>query len=280
MAIRKARGLEVIKAPFQELYEGSRPSIHGLKPASFLPIVREDKRHEDDPVVLEPGTVVGLKAGALVPASSEAFNLAYTALDVTWGLSDEGGNTVAAGDTDSLTAVKPIGVVTAPVYSAVLADEYTNYKRDLTPSILSGNYSILVPCTNAAEHLIEAGDRVIAKAGRFASLSQEISGLDTSAAPLTGAELDLLAGDHIVGRCINKIKVADTTETSAGVTASAAAGLAVAESRFSTLSRVQTVPGLGLTGSDTQGLPQMVWQHGVTEVTSGDIAVLEIRIDL
>ena len=77
-----------------------------------------------------------------------------------------------------------------------------------------------------------------------------------------------------------KIKVADTTETSAGVKASAAAGLAVAESRFSTLSRVQTVPGLGLTGSDTQGLPQMVWQHGVTEVTSGDIAVLEIRIDL
>ena len=58
MAIRKARGLEVVKSPFQELYEGSRPSLHGLTPAAYLPIVREDKRHEDDPIVIEPGTLV------------------------------------------------------------------------------------------------------------------------------------------------------------------------------------------------------------------------------
>ena len=76
MAIRKARGLEVVKSPFQELYEGSRPSLHGLTPAAYLPIVREDKRHEDDPIVIEPGTLVGLdSAGNLVPASTPALTL-------------------------------------------------------------------------------------------------------------------------------------------------------------------------------------------------------------
>lgn len=280
MAIRKARGTEVVKAPFQELYEGSRPSIHGLKPASFLPIVREDTRHEDDPVVLDPGTLVGLLGGALVPASSSSFNLAYADVDVEWSVKLQDGTTAAtSGGTEALASIKPIGIVTAPVYSALLAESYTNYKRDLIPSILSGNYSILVPCTNADEHLIEAGDKVVAKDGRFASLAQEISSLATST-DLTAAELNLLAGDFVAGRCINKITVATSSETAAGITAEVAAGLAVSESRFSTLSKVQTVPGLGLTGSETQGLPQMVWQHGVTEVTSGDIAVLEIRIDL
>lgn len=281
MAIRKARGTEVVKAPFQELYEGSRPSIHGLKPASFLPIVREDTRHEDDPVVLEPGTLVGLQNGVLVQASLEAFNLSYGDIDVAWSVLLQDGSTAAtSGGTESLASVKPIGIVTAPVYSALLAENYTNYKRDLIPSILSGNYSILVPCTSADEHLIEAGDKVVAKDGRFASLAQELAALAGATSALTAAELNLLAGDFVAGRCINKITVATSSETTAGITAEDAAGLAVSESRFSTLSKVQTVPGLGLTGSETQGLPQMVWQHGVTEVTSGDIAVLEIRIDL
>lgn len=278
--IRKARGTEVVKAPYQELYEGSRPSIHGLKPAAFLPIVREDKRHEDDPVVLEPGTLVGLLAGALVPASSSSFNLAYADVDVEWSVNLQDGTTAAtSGGTEALEAVKPIGIITAPVYSSLLEDAYTNYKRDLTPSILSGNYSILVPCTNASEHLIEPGDKVVAEDGRFASLAQEISGLATST-DLTAAELTRLVGDFAVGRCVNKITVASSSESAGGIAAQSAAGLAVSDSRFSTLSKVQTVPGLGLTGSETQGLPQMVWQHGVTEATSGDIAVLEIRIDL
>lgn len=270
MAIRKARGTEVVKAPFQELYEGSRPSIHGLKPHADLPIVRLDKRHEDDPIVLEPGTLVGLDStGALVPASStDHTTAAYVQQDVDAGIVGATGAGLNTG------VIKPIGVLTAPVYSTIL-EGYTNYKRDLVPSILSGNYSILVPCTNALEHAIEAGDLVIATAGRFAVVTAA-----ADAAALTADELAIQRGEFTVGRCINKIKLADSTETAAGVKASAAAGLAVSESRFSTLSKVQTVPGLGLTGADTMGLPQMVWQHGVTESTSGDISVLEIRIDL
>ena len=273
MAIRKARGLEVVKSPFQELYEGSRPSLHGLTPAAYLPIVREDKRHEDDPIVIEPGTLVGLdSAGNLVPASTTAFNLSYTALDVTWGVKLQDGTTaVAAGNTESLAAVKPIGVVTAPVYSKVLADSYTNYKRDLTPSILSGNYSILVPATTTAENAIASGDLVLAVNGRFSKI-----GDPADSAALTDAELAVQRGEFNAGRCIKKHLIATGT-SGAGTLASASD--ADGAGRFDTLSKVNTVPGLGLTGSDTRGIPQMVWQHGITDA-SGDLDALEIRIDL
>ena len=52
MAIRVARGYEKIHHPYQELYEGVRPSIQGLRAAKFLPIAMLDKLHDDDPIVL------------------------------------------------------------------------------------------------------------------------------------------------------------------------------------------------------------------------------------
>jgi len=317
MAVRIARGYEAVHHPYQEKYEGTRPSIQGLRAYKGLPVAFVDKQHEDDPVVILPGTFVGLlntgaaaistgdtwnnaeeSARALVPAHQVAYTLSYSAYDTDFGtphIDFTGTDTVTAREGDSTSTigpVKPIGVVTAPIYSSALADKYSNYTRDLPPSILCGNYCVVIPAMTVNERAIEPGDRVMIDntasaqydpravgsvaahaAGRIMKADQGLAGTDTGS-----------ARDFIVGRCINKWIVAtDSTaasedQLSATYTAGRTLDSVNTNYGYDTLNRVQTAPGLGLSGSGTQGVPAM-FKHARAD-SAGNFYALEIRIDL
>lgn len=309
MAIRIGRGYEKIHHPYQELYEGVRPSIQGLRAAKFLPIAMLDKLHDDDPIVLLPGTWVGrlsatgtnftagtlamhtaeAAARALVPAAAGMYNTTYSTHDVDFGTYNVTGNDfgVTAAATESavrVTAVKPIGVVTAPVYSELLKTKYTNYSRDLMPSILMGNYAVVIPAITNGERAIEPGDVVRVDGGTL-TISTGVwnATLPDSTDHVPGR---LIAWDgtaatagYVVGRCVDKYVVAQgsaSTKMSAD-TVAAFSGLNT-DQQFNTLKKVQTVPGLGLSGSGTQGIPAM-FEHSVSD-SSGNYYALVIKVDL
>lgn len=316
MAIRIGRGYEKIHHPYQELYEGVRPSIQGLRAAKFLPIAMLDKLHDDDPIVLLPGTFVGRMnedtmvndtllgtaeetARTLVPAATAKYKITYTDKDNDFGIYDVDGATVttkatAGTSTGMLQKVKPIGIITAPVYSEVLKDKYTNYKRDLMPSVLMGNYTVVIPAITNSEKAIQPGDLVRVAGPTTQTFTGDAHAATTKATntgfnvpgrlatydPSTTAEQ--LLGDYVVGRCIDKYVVARGTASTRlsadfddnNVTLSNLN----TDHQYNTLKKVQTVPGLGLSGSGTQGIPAM-FEHAVSDA-SGDYFALVIKLDL
>ena len=310
MSIRIARGYEKIHHPYQELYEGVRPSIQGLRAAKFLPVSMLDKLHDDDPIVMLPGTFVGrlsatgtnfeagsneftlaeTNARALVPAAYGLYDLEYTSLDTDFTYDIDSATNAevgAAGDsTMVLQNVKPIGVITAPVYSEVLKSRYTNYKRDLMPSILMGNYSIVMPAITAGELAIEPGDVVRVAGDGSSTGNHKAENKAYNTAAITPGRLTTWTGDaasapYVVGRCIDKYKIAgggaSTQRLSAFLTTGTATNLNT-DHQFNTLKKVQTVPGLGLSGSGTQGIPAM-FEHAVSD-SAGDFFALVIKVDL
>jgi len=318
MAIRTARGYDAVHHPYQELYQGTRPSLQGLKAAKFLPVALVDKLHDDDPIVLLPGTFVGLlntganrginggaadttfgdveeAARRLVPAHQVAYTITYTAFDSDFGTPDidaAGADVSAAGtSTKTVGPIKPIGVVAAPVYSSALPDKFTNYSRDLTPSVLCGNYNVVIPAITANEKTIEPGDRVVIDDTASAdhdptqigaattNVAGRVRAWDSTAN--TGAGAADLQGEYVVGRCVHKWVIAvgtASTKLSADLTAGTTLTSVDTTHGYGTLKRVQTVPGLGLSGSETQGVPAM-FKHAYSDA-GGYYYALEIRVDL
>ena len=314
MSIRIGRGYEKIHHPYQELYEGVRPSIQGLRAAKFLPVAMLDKLHDDDPIVLLPGTFVGRMnsdsmvgastalgdqeetARALLPASTNLYKIQYSAFDSDFGVYDIDGSTVstavsAAGtSTGMVQKIKPLGVITAPVYSDVLKDKYTNYKRDLMPSVLMGNYTVVIPAITNDEKSIEPGDLVRVAGSttqtdtgathyavsKSTNTGDNVPGRLTTYDPSTVAEQAL--ADYVVGRCIDKYVVARGTAVTRLGSDSATLTNLNTDHQYNTLKKVQTVPGLGLSGSGTQGVPAM-FEHAVSD-SSGDYFALVIKLDL
>jgi len=309
MAIRTGRGYGKIHHPYQELYEGVRPSIQGLRAANFLPIAMLDKLHDDDPIVLLPGTFVGRlntaasavstastytnaeeAARAVVPACWGDYTVTYGTHDtdfVTDAIdSDPAASGATAGaSTATVSDVKPIGVLTAPVYSNLLKTKYTNYSRDLMPSVLMGNYSIVIPAVTVNERAIEPGDivRVDGNGGTAATW------IPTANSPLANSPGRLVAWDgntgsagYVVGRCVDKYRVGTiagtTNDTVASLIGAATVTNQNTDQQFNTLKKVQTVPGLGLSGSGTQGIPAM-FEHATID-GSGDFFALVIKVDL
>ena len=309
MAIRTGRGYGKIHHPYQELYEGVRPSIQGLRAANFLPVAMLDKLHDDDPIVLLPGTFVGRlntaasavstastytnaeeAARAVVPACWGDYTVTYGTHDtdfVTDAIdSDPAASGATAGaSTATVSDVKPIGVLTAPVYSNLLKTKYTNYSRDLMPSVLMGNYSIVIPAVTVNERAIEPGDivRVDGNGGTAATW------IPTANSPLANSPGRLVAWDgntgsagYVVGRCVDKYRVG-TIGSTLNATVKGQIGTATVtnqntDQQFNTLKKVQTVPGLGLSGSGTQGIPAM-FEHATID-GSGDFFALVIKVDL
>ena len=309
MAIRTGRGYGKIHHPYQELYEGVRPSIQGLRAANFLPVAMLDKLHDDDPIVLLPGTFVGrLNTGAsavstastytnaeeaaraVVPACWGDYTVTYSTHDEDFVTDAIDSNTTASAatagaSTATVSDVKPIGVLTAPVYSNLLKTKYTNYSRDLMPSILMGNYSIVIPAVTVNERSIEPGDivRVDGNGGTAATW------IPTANSPLANSPGRLVAWDgntgsagYVVGRCVDKYRVGTiagtTNDTVASLIGAGTVSNQNADQQFNTLKRVQTVPGLGLSGSGTQGIPAM-FEHATID-GSGDFFALVIKVDL
>lgn len=268
--MRQPRGYERNRPNYLEVCEGVRPTDTAAPREAYtgLPHVREDKHH-DDPIVLDAGTLVGYVSytgspafGKVVPAVlPTATGVAESAVDLSiagatndWGLPDSTSGDINVGN------VKPLGVVSAPVYSFILQSNYTNYTRNVNIPIVT-DYVIMVPAVNAEEHSIRAGDMVGLGSGDHYGIGKAATSTTNYLAGRY-ASFDstwAFASERVVGRCLKKIRLATSSTTTTGTILKNDLNnitlTTEATAEFGQLNRVQTVPGLGLTGSGTKGIP-------------------------
>ena len=289
MAIRIPRGYARNRPYFLELCEGIRPNSQAAPRVAYtgLPMVREDKFH-DAPIVIDAGTIIGVVtggatvgAGTFVPAvmgtgAVDVGNLTGIGATNDWGLPTTN-YTLAVG------RVKPLGVCFAPVYSFILPYICTNFKMQSSTPFLT-DYVIQIPATNADEVVIEAGDVVVLGPGKNYG-SGVTSTYSTNKLAGRYAKLSTSVTDYperIVGRCLRRLKLGNISGASGGeVLADNLASFTIdagASAEFSDLAMTQTVPGLGLTGSGTAGIPGHLL--GATADTSGNVWMLTILIRL
>ena len=279
MAIRVPRGFEVSRPYYNELCEGVRPVAGATAKEAWtgLAHTRVDEQHHD-PIVLEPGTIVGmvtggnaLAAGKLVPAVlgtgyADAGNLIQYGSSNVWTLPTTSGS-AAVG------RVKPIGVCYQPIYSFVLQSIYTNYTRNTAVGVVT-DYVIQVPVVNSDEALIEPGDAVMLGSGKrhgigfTGALANSTFETWTAGFHLAGryAAVKTYAAtyndihDRVVGRCLKKVYlgIGGAGTVQGDMLADKLSDFTIsteATSEYSHLAKIQTVPGLTLSGSGTKGIP-------------------------
>ena len=292
MTLRVPRGYGVKRPYYQEICEGVRitPQNMPLTAWTGLPAVSVDERFHD-PIVIAAGTAVGIAmsgdyAGTVMPASQASYTpSAYTNQDTDWGL--------PSSYSAYKEAPKPIGVVYQPVYSFWLKQQYTNYERSYYVPIVT-DYVIQIPAVWSGEFEINPGDMVqvcagtayggapsftTAPAGRYVKFDPSAAITD----PGSGNPVDvgdLATMDYVVGRCINVTNIATGGTASAylvndldNVTVSSAV-----KREFGGLNKVNTVPGLGLAGTATKGIPG--WLLGARANAAGTYRALTILIRL
>jgi len=294
MAIRVPRGYEVARPYYNEYCEGKRPVAGALAKEAWtgLAHVRVDELH-NDPIVIEPGTLVGMitggnavGAGKLCPAILGTGTFyAFTgggaggAITIVHNLDSPSLIQVGASNTFALPTtsgnhavgrVRPLGVCYQPVYSFILQARYTNYTRNTAVGVLT-DYVIQVPAVNSDEWLLEAGDTVILGVGvrhgiGFSPPSPTIAS-HASGTHLAGRYARLQSyptladlPDRTVGRCLRKVKlgVGGGSTSQGDVLADKLSDFTINstyDSEMAYLSKIQTVPGLNLTGSGTKGVP-------------------------
>lgn len=272
MALRIPRGFARNIPSYREVCEGIRPTFQDtpLEAYTGLPHVRMDEVHHD-PIVIDPGTLVGIVTGSLTGAGKVVPCTMVTGAVTPSGLWVLGSTEAASnfglpGGTEYQVPcgiVKPIGVVFQPIYSFILQTAFTNYKRTANVGILT-NYVINIPAVNAEEVLIESGDIVMVGTGMKYGAGQ--SGTFATGSHLAGryakySSSAYLAAERIVGRCYRRLLLGTASAATTGDTLDAAitAGQftisAAAQTEFANLAKLQTVPGLGLSGSGTSGIP-------------------------
>jgi hypothetical protein len=173
----------------------------------------------------------------------------------TWGLWNTSGSV-------RLGTVLPMGVVTQPVYSSYLPIAFTNYKRQHSMGFVT-EYVIQVPATNDEEVVIRGGDRVMLGSGTHHGIgcndpyiANKQAGRYARYAPAA-----LRAEERKVGVCLKRTKLGSASTGAAAVGQLLANNLATftadadLAAEFAGLERVQTVPGLSLSGSETKGVP-------------------------
>lgn len=300
MPFRIPRGYEVNRPQYQELSEGIRPqaSMVPMEAWTGLPPVRVDDVH-DDPIVIDPGTIVGIASGGLAsgkifPAhqvsGASGIALYSDSTDATkWGLF--GGNVTITSTTLTNGGVKPLGVVYQPIYSFYLQQLYTNYKRNENMGFVT-QYMIQIPAITTQERALNPGDIVMVtkqpplgtagifeyanEYGRTASLSSP----DKLIGRYQRWDQTADSQPYIVGRVLQKIRFAQGTANTlfTSDTASTLALTTAGQAEFKGLDKVQTVPGLGLAGSGTKGVPS--WLTKARSDGSGFYYALTILLRL
>lgn len=275
MAIRIPRGYARNIPYFREICEGVRPHVSDLPLEAWtgLPHVRIDEHHHD-PIVLDPGTIVGIGTGAasvgggyLLPTTLESgaagLGIATGLMiagsndaNTTWGLPNGTATRVACG------FVKPIGVIYQPIYSFILQANNSNYKRVANVGVLT-DYVISVPAVNSEETAIFAGDVVMCGTGNHygAGTSSTFTTNKLAGRYARYSSSAAFANERVVGRCLKKLELGTLSGASGGelladvITSSSFTISTAAAAEFANLAKVQTVPGLGLSGSGTSGIP-------------------------
>lgn len=231
---------------FLEISEGQRPALE-LRPAQYLPVLYQD-HYLNDWVVITAGTIVAIDpSGYLVNANGGASQvLTYAADDIglTVDLDSTGRDeyvTTAGASSTRVAGNKPIGV--APY------DYFQNINQGYDSASPTGltkytNYQIQDKVAVLCDYLIEVPVKTACDA------SGTISSGDLVQSDANGGFILWRNGTHdvtqIVGRCIQRKSVAAVDN----------------------LDKVQTVPGLGLSGSDTAGVPQHLYNYGTSSAYS------------
>lgn len=293
MTTRVPRGYGRYQAPYNETFEGKRPSLSrlgNLLPAPWLPMTVLDDKH-NDPVSIEAGTWVGrinatdhatayAKLAAakrkpfLVPAcaSTGEYTLTYTQYDIDYLVPDLDDPTAVVAETGAtattIPPVKPMGIAYQNMYASHLPDVYSNYNRQHMVGFLSWGYAVWLPIRSTNEAAIQPGDLLV-----MDTLSHAASTwTPMSTANTVGRIRPWVSGDSpemVVGKCLEKLTLASQTSTvgnqtlAAAITASNVTTSSV--HNFGDLSKVQTVRGLGLQGSGTLGVPG--WLLGATAIS-------------
>jgi hypothetical protein len=286
MAIRIPRGYDVNRPYYNEYCEGVRPVAGSTAKEAWtgLAHTRIDQLHHD-PIVIEPGTLIGMVTGGNVVAAGKIVPAILGTGTVTWatggapvvnatfnldpggliqiGETNDWGLPVSSGD-HAVGRVKPLGVCYQPIYSFMLQSLYTNYVRNTAVGVLT-DYVIQVPAINSDEWAIEAGDAVILGTGRRHGIGltgTHLSGYHLAGRYARAQSYPTLSdlNDRMVGRCLRKVKLGTGgSSTSQGDRlADKLSDFTIdtnANVEFDHLAKVQTVPGLNLTGSGTKGIP-------------------------
>jgi len=252
MANRIPRGYERnsnLTREFMEISEGQRPALE-LRPAQYLPVKYQDN-YLNDWVVITAGTIVAVDAsGDLVNANGGASqSVTYTANDVgiTVNYGSNGHDAyVTTTNTVTIPGNKPIGVAPYDYFQNINAGfdsanptgltKYTNYQIQDKVAVLC-DYLIEVPVTAGvdASGTVRAGDLVQSDAnGKFIIWRNGVNDVT-----------------QIVGRVIQRKAV----------------------TAVDNLDKVQTVPGLGLSGSDTAGVPQHLYNYTASSAYSEKLLI-------
>jgi hypothetical protein len=262
-----------------------------------LPPVRIDELSHD-PIVLDAGTVVGIASGGLAdgklfPAWNSASGVAtdiasgknamitmkHHSDGATWGLSASDVEWEGHVWTDG--PVKPLGMIYQPIYSFKLQATHPNYKRVDNVGLVT-DYLIQIPARSAAERALAPGDIVMVVNGATFEYG---TGL-TAGADVLGT-LEKWPGaagmlDFVIGRVYKNLLFAADTGASVNETVdNDLANVALTDAgsaEFKGLERVQTVPGLGLAGSGTKGVPS--WLLKAQADSSGNFHALTILVRL
>lgn len=277
---RTPRGYDVSRPPYQEISEGVRisASMVPMEPWVSLPPVRIDELAHD-PIVIEAGTVVGIATGGvaegkLFPAwnsdsgGSAHLDMLHHSDGATWGLSA----TDVGGDGAYFTGgpVKPLGLVYQPIYSFSLQATHTNYQRVESVAVVT-DYLVQIPSRTTREDALAPGDKAMViklrgagtkgKYGHFVAADGSATVSNQALGTLEKYEFETDAdnSDFVVGTVVQNLIFAsdtgaaqyDTLDEDLTNVALSTAGAA----EFKGLDRVQTVPGLGLAGSGTNGVP-------------------------
>lgn len=298
MALRIPRGFGVNRPQYQEICEGVRPTAEAvqLKAWTGLPCVRLDDQH-NDPIVIDAGTLIGIATGGVasgfvLPATFVTGNqLLYTlphSESSTWSLPTTSGS-ITCG------LVKPLGVAYQPIYSFYLETAFTNYKRVHSVGYVT-DYVIQIPCITLDETNINPGDKVAVGTGQKTGTQDSNwtnallfngdnpAGRYRKFTLTSNAANELIGGlgDTVVGRCLKRLHLGTTTDGSpTGLKLSAVTNFtlsAAAAAEFKSMDKVQTVPGLGLAGSGTNGVPS--WLMGARANANGDFYALTLLIRL
>ena len=287
MAFRIPRGYEVNREWYNEVCEGIRPTPSAVPFEAYvdLPPVTIDETHHD-PIVIESGTLVGIDMGATVngacvPAhATPDLNLIPHSESSKWGL-PTAAITIADGP------VAPLGVCYERMYSFALQKNFTNYKRSHTVPFLMGPRVIRIPAITALEEVIQPGKKVMLSSvgnftGSYESLDPVLANVYNNSLPAGRyEEFDDAAPNtgYIVGTCLKNILLGTGTTTAGTLLMNDLANFtpsAELNREFPGLGRVQTNPGLALSGSGTKGVPGYLL--GARANAAGEYRALVINI--
>jgi len=241
MTIKISRGLSLRSKQIQELSEGFRPAL-SLKPAPYLPIL-ETIGVEGDPIVIKAGTLIALDAwNNIVPANCGATcTIAYSETDATFGtLRYSAGSAEGAGAAVT-TGPSPANFTLPANYAIGYAAYDMAQNQELNGQPSSLNYQIQtnqkgIVCDYLVSYPMDHANQMDSAVG------------------------DLIIPDNSRPGHWMPLKAADITANAAGiylVMSNVVGKVMKVEllTAIDNLDKVETVPGFGLTGRETSGIP-------------------------